>query len=50
LENLAMALGSLPETPWRNPGRAMKGADEVRDVFKSGVVRDLRHGLRTVGQ
>ena len=50
LENLAVALGGLPEAARRHAGRAMEGAREVAEVGKTHVERHIGHGPVVVRQ
>src|SRR5262249_904948 len=50
LENLAIASGQAAEATGRDPGRAVEGAHEVREVTESDVERDVRDRAFVAGQ
>src|SRR5215813_864839 len=50
LENLAIAPGQPAEPSGRDPGGAVEGAHEVREVTESDVERDVRDRASVVGQ
>src|SRR5262245_36749783 len=50
LENLAIAPGNPAETSGREPGGAVEGAHEVRDVAEADVERDVRDRSSVDGQ